>query len=67
VDPHRIRWQLGMGGHTTIIFLYCLLTLTRGPSPFFWNETFFPNSLEVIKTPKITQKIRTIRIWTFSI
>jgi hypothetical protein len=34
---------------------------------FFWNETFFPDLLESIKQHLKNHKIRTIRIWTFSI
>jgi hypothetical protein len=35
---HALCWQLGMGGQAMVIFLYWLLTLTRGPIAIFLNE-----------------------------
>jgi hypothetical protein len=58
---------VGFGGRAVVIFLFWLLTLTRGPTTIFSNETCFPKLLEPIKQHLKIKKIRTILIWTFSI
>jgi hypothetical protein len=57
---------VGSSGRAAVIFLFWLLTLTRGPATIFSNENVFAKILEPIKTPK-NQKIRKIHIWTFNI
>jgi hypothetical protein len=67
VNLHHICWQLGPGGQVTVIFFILAAALARGPVTFFWNETSFSELLEPIKQHLKIIKIRTIRIWTFSI
>jgi hypothetical protein len=49
VNPHRICWQLGLGGQATIIFFISAADANAWARHFFLNETFFPKILEPIK------------------
>jgi hypothetical protein len=65
-EPASPLLGVGSGGRAAV-FLFLLLTLTRGQQLFFSNETCFPKILEPIKQYLKNHKNTKNRIWTFSI
>jgi hypothetical protein len=49
-EPASPLLVVGSGRLATVIFLFWLLTLTRGPSTIFSNETCFPKNIRAHKT-----------------